>query len=125
MNKKLYYTICSSVISAFFIVFIILFTFFSINKSNVNINPEIQKNSNIQNITMDINQEKQNEHFLVICENEKLIVYHISDKGEKTFYDNLNINVFQLRKSDQEAFLKGVTIKDKIELAHLIEDYTS
>lgn len=123
MNKKLYYIICSSVISAFFIVFIILFTVFSI--SNNNIKHEQKNNSRMQNSAMNINFEKQTEHFLVICENENLIVYHISDEGEKTFYDRLSIDTSHLRKSDKEAFLKGVTLKDKIELAHLIEDYTS
>lgn len=134
MNKKLYYTICSSVIGAFLVVWIITFTIFSIknkpiqneNKNNEKTNISQNASSLTQNLSSDKNAESDiSEHYLIKCENERLIVYHISNEGEKTFYQELNINVSHMRKADKEAFLSGVTVKDDIELAHIIEDYTS
>jgi len=129
MNKKLYYTICSSVIGAFFIVLIILFFVFSINNNVIKTENEATGNKkshdNMQNMSFDNATKSIDEHYLVLCENENLIVYHISADGKKTFYDRLDINVSNLRKTDKEAFLSGVAVKDKIELAHIIEDYSS
>lgn len=130
MNKKLYYTICSSVIGSFLIVWLISFSIFSIKSKAIQHNTEnMQRNKTndsyfAQNLSSGQTSTIE-EHYLIVCENKNIIVYHISENGIKTFYDKLDIDTSQMRKADRDAFIQGVTVKDKIELAHIIEDYTS
>ena len=135
MNKKLYYTICSSVIGVFLIVWLALFAYFALSSrpkfSHNTTKPQSESAENIpkntqktENISSPKNIISAEAYYLILCENDALNVYEIKN-GEKTFVETLGINVSQMLKTDREEFMRGVRVNSKIELAHIIEDYAS
>lgn len=135
MNKKLYYTICSSVIGVFLVVWLAVFAYFSLRTSphlyqnakasqNENKNSKPNESSQPQNISFPLNSGNNKPYYLILCENDVLNVYEVQN-GKKNFIETLDVNVSQMIKTDREEFMRGVRIDSKIELAHIIEDYAS
>ena len=135
MNKKLYYTICSSVIGVFLIVWLALFAYFSVRTSPnfpqntktsqaENTNADKTEKPEAQNISSAQNTPGSEAYYLILCENSALNVYEVKN-GEQIFLETLDINVSQMIKTDREEFMRGVRVNSKIELAHIIEDYAS
>lgn len=135
MNKKLYYTICSSVIGVFLIVWLALFAYFSVRTSPdlsqntktsqaENTNADKTEKPEAQNISSAQNTPGSEAYYLILCENGALNVYEVKN-GEQIFLETLDINVSQMIKTDREEFMRGVRVNSKIELAHIIEDYAS
>lgn len=135
MNKKLYYTICSSVIGVFLIVWLALFAYFSVRTSpklpqntktsqSENTNAVKSEKPKAENISSVKNANEIEAYYLILCENGALNVYEVKN-GEQNFLETLDINVSQMIKTDREEFMRGVRVNSKIELAHIIEDYAS
>lgn len=65
-------------------------------------------------------------HFLVILEDEKIVVYSIKNENKKSVYMNIdNVNVEYLRKELKNKIEEGAYINSREELNRFIEDLES
>lgn len=120
MNKKLYFSICLTVLCVFFAIscVILIFTVNDLNRNNTKrsaVEPE--------NLSSDSNPIS---YYLVIGEGDEVNLYSVYENGDKKAEGHLSgINMMTMRKADKRSFEKGIILKSREEVLHLIEDYSS
>ena len=125
MNKKLYFSVCVSVLCTFFAVLsLVLLLRTSDKKVKEDIVPQNQNPVATKKYAENINANNV-KYYLAIYENGKINSYKVFENGTKSFYEELDeINVFTMRENDREMFKKGIALTSKEDLISLIEDYT-
>ena len=125
MNKKLYFSVCVSVLCTFFAVLsLVLLLRTSDKKVKEDIVPQNQNPVATKKYAENINANNV-KYYLAIYENEKINSYKVFENGTKSFYEELDeINVFTMRENDREMFKKGIALTSREDLISLIEDYT-
>lgn len=125
MNKKLYFSVCVSILCTFFAVLsLVLLLRASDKKVKEDIVPQNQNQVATKKYAENINTNNV-KYYLAIYENGKINSYKVFENGTKSFYEELDeINVFTMRENDREMFKKGIALTSKEDLISLIEDYT-
>ena len=125
MNKKLYFSVCVSILCTFFAVLsVVLLLRTSDEKVKDNIVPQNQNPIAAKKYANNISTNNV-KYYLAIYENGKINSYKVYENGTKKFYEELDeINIMTMRENDREMFKKGIALNSKEDLICLIEDYT-
>ena len=94
--------------------------FTNITENNTIINDEESTES-----TSDNNKAEEKSGFVVMAEGSKVFLYKISPDGEKNIEQTLPINLNALRNEDKKLLTEGISVKNKQELASILEDFGS
>lgn len=121
MNKSLYFKICSFIIGGFLILWSAGFTLFLVRERNTS-EPNVQKEekavqSAVQSATL--------SHYTAQAEQDRIIIYEVYNNGYRKVFSVPNIDFRELTEQDKESFQKGIILKNKSDVASLIEDFTS
>lgn len=125
MNKKLYFSVCITILCSFFAVLSAVLLFHISDNKTIDSQAENKKPVPIKNIDVKNADAKNVKYYLVIYENGKINAYEVYENGVKMFYEELEkINVMTMRENDREMFKKGIAVSSKEDLICLVEDYT-
>ncbi len=65
------------------------------------------------------------EHYLVTCENGKIVIYSLDEEGNKTLLENTEIAYDYLPETDKIILNNGIYVYGKDELNKIKEDFES
>lgn len=122
MNKNLYFKVCSIAIGSFLIIWSAAFTVFLMRQYN-------RQQSEIPEYSAESTQNSVSsaniKHYMAQIKGGSVVIYEIYDNGYEKIISVPDIPLSQLTDQDRESFEKGIILKDKEEMASLIEDFTS
>ena len=122
MNKNLYFKICSITIGCFLCIWSACMTYFlaSERKKDESDIPQYTAES-AQNII----KSATLSHYIARVQDGKAAIYEVYTNGYEKLILVPDIDIMRLTETDRESFEKGIILKDKSQLASLIEDFTS
>ncbi len=126
MNKRLFYTICSTVSGICLAIWIgVFFVHYASKKPTPSPVPSPPQAAPVEEDKSSAIRVSALNHYLLVSENGAVSVYCVYDNGYKSLKNVLDINVDTLRANDRKEFERGIVVHDSEDLAFLIEDYVS